>query len=97
VSTRRKKIKDNLTLYRKASRIATLETLHGKHFSSYEAGGVLLGSSITNQKEGDEERNHRWWDYGYQNWNEAQFKKGVKVTRVTFHHPSSIDPSFFET
>lgn len=50
----------------------------------YPASGVLLGSSFRVRKEPDEERNHRWWDHGYQNWNEAQSKKRVRVTRETF-------------
>ena len=63
--------------------ITTLKTLHGKHILSYAASDVLLGPSIRNRKEPDK-RNHRWWVQGYQNWNETQFKKRVRVRRETF-------------
>ena len=86
-SLRKRKLEENnlyVTLYRKASRSTTMETLHGKHSFSYAASGVLLATSIRKRKEPDEERNHLWWDDGYQNWNDAQFKKRMRVTRETF-------------
>ena len=32
----------------------------------------------------DEDRNQRWWDEGFRNWSDAQFKKRLQVTRDTF-------------
>ena len=60
-SLRKRKLEENnlhVTLYRKASRSTTMETLHGKHSFSYAASGVLLATSIRKRKEPDEERNH---------------------------------------
>jgi hypothetical protein len=31
-----------------------------------------------------EERNSQWWDYGYRNWTNNQFKKRLRVNRETF-------------
>ena len=84
---KKRKLEENnlhITLYRKGSRSTTMETLHGKHSFSYAASGVLLATSIRKRKEPDEERNYLWWDDGYQNWNDVQFKKRVRVTRETF-------------
>ena len=32
----------------------------------------------------DEERNTEWWENGYRQWTEEQFKKRLRVTRETF-------------
>lgn len=33
-----------------------------------------------------EKRNSQWWDYGYQNWTNNQFKKRLRVNRDTFDY-----------
>ena len=38
----------------------------------------------TQPKGPDEERNSQWWENGYRQWTEEQFKKRLRVTRETF-------------
>ena len=35
-------------------------------------------------KSPNEERNHSWWEHGYQNWTDAQFKKRFRVSQDMF-------------
>ena len=50
----------------------------------YASSSVLQGQSIRNPKGMDEERNHLWWENGYHNWTDDQFKKRMRVTREAF-------------
>ena len=68
----------------KVSRTATLGTLQSRPFWMCASSSVLLGQSIRNPKGMSEERNHLWWENGYHNWTDDQFKERVRVTRETF-------------
>ena len=76
---RKRKLESNLFFYRKVSRTASLEALQSRPFWMYASSSVLLGQSIRNP-------NHHWWENGYNNWTDDQFKKRLRVTRETFQY-----------
>ena len=45
---------------------------------------IVITKSNRNERGLDELRNGDWWTNGYQNWNEASFKKRLRVSRDTF-------------
>lgn len=45
---------------------------------------IVITKSNRNERGLDELRNGDWWTNGYQNWDEASFKKRLRVSRDTF-------------
>ena len=45
---------------------------------------IVITKSNRNERGPDELRNGDWWTNGYQNWDEAAFKKRLRVSRETF-------------
>ena len=45
---------------------------------------IVITKSYRNERGLDELRNGDWWTNGYQNWDEASFKKRPRVSRDTF-------------
>ena len=45
---------------------------------------IVITKSNRNKRGPDELRNGDWWTNGYQNWDEAYFKKTLRVSRDTF-------------
>ena len=45
---------------------------------------IVITKSNRNERGLDELRNGDWWTNGYQNWDEASFKKRLMVFRDTF-------------
>ena len=45
---------------------------------------IVITKSNRNERGPDELRNGDWWTNGYQNWDEAYFKKRLRVSRDTF-------------
>ena len=45
---------------------------------------IVITQSNRNERGLDKLRNGDWWTNGYQNWNEASFKKRLRVSRDTF-------------
>ena len=45
---------------------------------------IFATKCVKKRKGPNEDRNHSWWEHGYQNWTDAQFKKRLRVTRDTF-------------
>ena len=47
---------------------------------------IVIGKSDRNEQGPDESRNRDWWTNGYQNWDEASFKKRLRVSQDTFEY-----------
>ena len=45
---------------------------------------VLLSKKPRQERSHDEPRNNNWWSQGYDNWDDAAFKKRLRVSRDTF-------------
>ena len=45
---------------------------------------IVIPKSNRNERGPDELRNRDWWTNGHQNWDEASFKKRLRVSRDTF-------------
>ena len=45
---------------------------------------IAITKGNRNERGPDELRNGDWWTNGYQNWDEASFKKRLRVSRDTF-------------
>ena len=45
---------------------------------------VLLNKKPREERGEDELRNNTWWSQGYRNWDDAAFKKRLRVSRDTF-------------
>ena len=83
---RKRKLESNLLFYRKISRTATLDTLQSRSFWMFASSSILVMQCIRNPKGMDEEKKHLWWERGYHNWTDDQFKKRERVTCETFQY-----------
>ena len=51
---------------------------------------IVIAKSDRKERSPDESRSENWWANGYQNWDEASFKKRLRVSRDTFEYILNI-------
>lgn len=81
----RQNLEMEMFLRRNQSRKRVFLEMDTEQEMSAALGLFALGNKKPRKKRGpDERRDTTWWSNGYMNWNEAAFKKRLRVNRTTF-------------